>query len=115
MPNYKVLVILLLQFIGSGLLHIVCGYADINAYSLRNIVVVVVSLLFRGTEFVIIRIDLNLDSPPDFLLLKQPVSALLIINHTKPSSPPARRAESANREMEGRRCLSCLRGSRKQE
>ena len=50
-------------------MHIVSGYADINANSLRHIVVVVVSLLFCGKEFVIVRIDLNLHSSPDFLLL----------------------------------------------
>ena len=92
----KVLVILLLQLKGSGLPDIVRGNTNIDSNSLRNIVVVVIGLFDLGYVVVVIRIDLNMDTPTLFILGSFLLISFIFINHgaTPRACPPRNRANT---------------------
>lgn len=68
MTDDKLLVILLLKLIGGCLLDIVRGNTGIHRYSLRNIIVVVVNLLFCGDAFIISGINRRINPSMNLLL-----------------------------------------------
>ena len=81
MMRNKILVVLLLKLIGSGLPHIIRGYTDIYCDALINVVVVVVDLLFCRNIAVLVGIHFDLHPAADFLFLLYATSAFFIINH----------------------------------
>lgn len=94
----KVLVILFLQLKGSSLSDIIRGNTNINGNPLRNIVVVVIGLFDLRYVVVVIRIDLNMDTPTLFILGSFLFISFIFINHgaTPRACPPQYRANTPN-------------------
>ena len=80
-PHDEILVILLLQLIGAGLLDIVRGYSSVDSNSLCHIIVVIVDLLLRWNELVVLGVHSPLDAGTDFLTSLVVLSAPALVNH----------------------------------
>ena len=81
MLNNKVLIVLLLEFVGSSLFHIVSRYTNIDSDSLMDVIVVVVRLLFLRDILIVFRIDFNIHPSPLLLYALLFLLSFPYINH----------------------------------
>ena len=81
MLNNKVLIVLLLKFIGSSLFHIVSRDTNIDSDALMDIIVVVVHLLFLRDILIIFRVDFDIHPSPLFLYALLLLLSFPYINH----------------------------------
>ena len=81
MMDDKLFIILLLQFVGRGLLDVICRNTGIYGDALRNIIVIVIDLLFSRYELVVVRINLGINPSVDTRLLLLQFLLFALINH----------------------------------